>query len=405
MRVWIVHHYALDPSQAGGTRHHALAAALTRAGHEVLVIAAGRHYQDGTDPYRYDASGESRAEVDGIGFLRVRTAPFAGNSARRVINMASFGWRVLRSRWLRERPAPTVVVGSSPQPLAAWAALRLARRTGARFVYEIRDLWPETLVAAGALGRWHPLVLLFGAIEGRCIRQAAAIVTLLPAAGEYLVQHGADPARITWVPNGSDLDPAPAQPAGHPFRFVYAGAIGHANGLDILIDAAHRLEQRLGPERFEVRIFGAGRERGALEARVGSLGVRSVRFEGAVPKRDVGPRLGEADVLVMILRDSPVFRFGVSPNKLFDYLAVGRPVLFAVRAANDPVSEAGAGVWAEPTPDAVAAAMDRLMAAGDAERRAMGERGRAYQQRHHRTDQITERFLSVISGAAASSPS
>lgn len=402
MTIWFIHHYAVAPDVAGGTRHFTVARWLVRQGHRVRIVASSYHYQAHQETREFGGDGRVRQVVDGVEFEWVRTRPYRGNSLGRLLNLLSFFRMGLQTRVRPGEEPPAVVLGSSPQPFAALAARLLARRHGARFVYEVRDLWPQTLVELGRTSRWNPVVVVFGWIERHCLRVADQVVTLLPGSTRYLVDHGATPERVTWIPNGVDLAqagavrPAPERPE---CVFLYAGAIGVANGLDILVDAAGLLTTRAPLIRIEV--MGQGPEKERLEALAAARGLRNLRFLPPVPKSEVHAALARADAFVMILTDSPVFRHGISPNKLFDYLAAGRPVVFAVNTPFNPVAEAGAGVAADPaSAESLAGAMEEIASRTPEERAAMGRRGRAYVEAHHDAEVLAGDFGRALTGAA-----
>ncbi len=403
MIIWFIHQYAVSPEAPGGTRHFSTARWLAGQGHQVRIVASSFHYSSQQETRQFEAGGRSRQRVDGVAFDWLRTRPYRGNTIGRLLNLLSYAWRALGTRPDPGEGPPAVVLGSSPQPFAALVGRLLARRYRARFVYEVRDLWPRTLVELGRTSRWNPVVLLFGWIERHCLRHADQVVTLLPGSVDYLVAHGAQRERVTWVPNGVDLamaGPVRARTAHTGCVFLYAGAIGVANGLDRLLDAAALLASRSPTIRIE--IMGEGPERAALEAGARSRGLGNVRFRSPVPKAQVHAVLAEADGFLMILMDSPVFALGISPNKLFDYLAAGRPVVFAVNTPIDPVAAAGAGVRADPAnPESLAAAMEAVARLAPAERMAMGERGRRYVEEHHDVARLAERFGTALTGGAS----
>jgi glycosyltransferase involved in cell wall biosynthesis len=184
---------------------------------------------------------------------------------------------------------------------------------------------------------------------------------------------------------------------------MYAGALGWANGLDLLLDAVAILERQVEPGGLEVVLMGAGPEARRLRQFAEERALTSVRFDLPVPKTDVYGKLASAHALVMILRDSPVFRWGISPNKLFDYFAVGRPVLFAVNAGNNPVAEARCGVSADPlSPPAIAKAMHALLTDDPQSLAQMGRRARRYVEDHHDLRKIGARLADVLSDASPS---
>lgn len=402
MNIWFIHHYAVPPGSAGGTRHFTVADRLTAAGHTVRIAASSYHYLTQRETREFGNGVEQLERIRDVEFVWIRSAPHRGNSVGRLLNMLSFAFRAFRSRILRQSGAPDVVLGSSPQPFAALAGWALARRHKARFVYEVRDLWPETLVDLGRIPRWNPVVLVFRIIQRFCLRRADAVITLLPGATAYLVSKGADPARIVWVPNGVDLDligPATCPPSRPYCEFVYAGAIGFANNLDVVVRAAAKLIADPRAPAVRVRLIGDGPERPGLEALAASLGASNVEFVPPVPKDEIYDLLRAADCCLMVLRDSPVFRWGISPNKLFDYLASARPVLFAVHTPDDPVTASGAGVCADPSSvDSVADAMVRLASLSAAERQVLGLKGRAYVEQHHDLKRLASRFADALIG-------
>ena len=403
MIIWFIHQYAVLPGAPGGTRHFSTARRLVRQGHTVRIVASSFHYSSQHETRQFESGVSTREEVDGVQFEWIKTRPYRGNSIGRLWNMLSYAARALATGPYPGEGPPDVVMGSSPQPFAALAGWRLARRHGARFVYEVRDLWPQTLLELGRTSRWNPAVLVFGWIERHCLRRADQVVTLLPGSVDYLVAHGAARAKVTWVPNGVDLamaGPVRPMPGRSECVFLYAGAIGQANGLGAVLDAAALLSARASAIRIE--IMGQGPERARLEAQAVERGLGNVRFRDAVPKSAVHDALAGADAFLMILTDSPVFRHGVSPNKLFDYMAAGRPVVFAVNTPIDPVAEAGAGFRADPSsPESLAAAMERVARLPVEERAAMGMRGRRYVEAHHDVEELAKRFGRALDGVAS----
>lgn len=402
MTIWFIHHYAVSPRSPGGTRHFSTARWLVRQGHRVRIVASSYHYQAQRETREYGGASIQSEMIEGVEFVWVRTRPYRGNSIGRVLNLLSFAWRVLRANLAEGGEArPSVVLGSSPQPFAALAARILARRHGARFVYEVRDIWPQTLVELGQTSRWNPVILAFAWIERHCARRAAAVVTLLPGSEPHLRQCGAAPDRIIHVPNGVDLvqaGPVRPLPGGPACTFLYAGAIGVANGLDTVVAAAELLMGTAPAAR--IVIMGEGPELPRLRADVARRGLGNVEFREPVPKAAVHEALAGADAFLMVLRDSPVFQWGISPNKLFDYLAAGRPVVFAVNTPADIVAAAGAGVHADPSsaPD-LARAMAEIASLPREVREAMGRRGRAWVEAHHDVEKLAERFGSALVGA------
>jgi glycosyltransferase involved in cell wall biosynthesis len=398
MHVLIINHHAVSPDQSGGTRHFALARELVRRGHEATILASAQHYQgaEGRDM----AAKDVESTIDGVRFVKLATFGNQRSTAGRFLAMLDFARSTLKNSTMRRVGQPDVVYGSSPHLFAALAALRLARRERVPFVLEIRDIWPESIVELGGVSRHHPVILAMAAIERALYRGAEEVVTLLPNSGEHIRQVAGREVRLTVIPNLVDVDlHATVTPpdAAAPFTLLYAGAHGLANALDTLVDAATlaRDDSRLSLVRFY--LLGAGPEKERLQARVARLGLANVVFGDAVPKREVGAKLAEASAFYMPLKDSKVFKQGISPNKLYDYMAAARPIVFAVDTPCNPVAECNAGITIPPEdPNALFAAVATLSDLSAEERRGMGERARAYVLANHTASMMADRLLEVL---------
>ena len=403
MNVWIINHYASHPTMPWGTRHYELARRLAAGGLDVSIIASGFHHKTRTDIERADSSHDVEM-IDGVRFLWIPAGiRYKGNSIARMLNMLEFAFKV----WWRGRrcfksrlPKPDVIIGSTPHLLAAMSAGLLCRRFDARFILEIRDLWPESLVAVGGYSRWHPLVLTLRQTERWLYRRADHIVSLLPEAWRYLATKGVNRDRITWISNGaSAVLPTEAIPPpkddGNVFRAIYVGTHGRANVLNDLLSAAAILQKQ--STNIRIVLIGDGPLKQQLMERAEEEGLDNVEFRAPIPKPDVPAVLGQADVAIALMEDTPLYDYGISLNKLFDYFAAGKPVLFAGRVAHDYVELSGAGVTVEPrSPGAIADGLQKLAMLSPSELTAMGERGRIYLEEHHDWDILAERLLRVV---------
>ncbi len=388
MNLLMINPYAIPPEWGGGTRHHALCRQLIEQGHRVLLVASG--FDHVTKQERRLAAGQDHLfrEEEGVPFLWLRTTPYSGNTLARVRNMRSFAAALQRLPALPDGFVPDRVLGSTPHLFSARESLRLARRMKLPFTLEVRDIWPETLKLLGGFSSWHPFVLWLARLEQQVYRGADRIVSLLPGAWQHFQTFGVPRERVDWVPNGVNLAQLPPyterEQTKDPFTVTYAGAHGLANGLDSILDAASLLGDlgRAGKIRF--RFLGHGPHRQALIDRARGEGMDWVEFREAVPKHEVYSVLADSDALVATLKDSPLYQYGISLNKIYDYLGVGRPVVFGVRSYNDPVSEAGAGFSVAPEDaPAMAEALRRLVEMSPAERSALGRKGRDFIESRH----------------------
>jgi glycosyltransferase involved in cell wall biosynthesis len=413
-RVWIVNHYASTPDQPAATRHYALARELVKRGHAVTIFAAGLGHASGREK-RLGSWSLYRSEwFDGVRFVWLRTLPYRGNTWRRQLNMLSF-LSVFVVVQTREK-TPQTVIGSTVHPFAAFGGWLVARLRGARFVFEIRDLWPQTLVDLGAMRVGSPGERLLRALEAFLVRRASVVITLLPGMRSYLGERGLPDHHVVYIPNGADLAAfAAAAPAGDEpeavarslqeiarlkddGRFVlgYLGAFGRVNRVDVIVRAA-ALAERRDPGRIGVVLIGEGPERPAAERLTAAN--PAVAFGVAVPKRFVPTILRALDATVVHTTLTPVYRYGISFNKLFEYMAAERPVVFACESAYDPVQATGAGVTVRPDDaDRMAGAFLELAGTTPQARAAMGSAGRSYVAREHNLERLGETLAAVIEG-------
>jgi glycosyltransferase involved in cell wall biosynthesis len=412
-RLWIVNHYADAPDRPSGTRHFDLARRLAAGGREVTIFAAGLNHQTG----REERLGQGRLyrsqSFDGIRFVWLRTFRYRGNNWRRQLNMLSFVavFLLVQLRFAR----PGAIIGSTVHPFAAGAAWLVARLRGAMFLFEIRDLWPQTLVDLGAMRDGSPGERGLRWLEAFLVRHAAVVITLLPGIGDYLRERRLPVAHLLYVPNGVDLDAFDAA-ARDPDRrdpavgavlaevermradgrlvLGYLGTFGRVNRVDVVVRAALLAEER-APGRIGLVLVGDGPERAELEHLGG--GTAAVAFAPPVPKRAVPAILVELDGAVVHATATPVYRYGISFNKLFEAMAARRPVVFACTSAYDPVARDGAGVSVAPDdPESMADAFLTLADAGLKARVAMGAAGRHTVELDHNMAALAVRLDAVL---------
>jgi glycosyltransferase involved in cell wall biosynthesis len=293
-----------------------------------------------------------------------------------------------------------VVIGSSVHLLAVLAAYWVAKHHRARFIMEVRDLWPQTIIDMGELSEHHPLTKLLKALERFLYRRAERIITLLPKAGEYIAAQGIAREKVVWIPNGVDLARFQVGPSlarsDEEFKVMYLGAHGRANALDVLLQAA-KIVQDQGHKDIRFILIGDGPEKPKLIELAEKLQLRNMEFREPVQKAVVPRVLQEANATVLILQDLPLYRYGISLNKLFDYLAVGKPLIFGGNPANNPVEEARCGLTVPPRdPKALADAVIRLYQMPEEEREAMGRRGREYVERHHAIPLLADKLQRLL---------
>ena len=405
MKILLINHYAGSPKHGMEFRPYYLAREWVRLGHQVLILAASHSHVRSTQP-----PGPGGEVIDGVAYCWYRTPAYEGNGLGRVKNI----WAFCRQVWsdadaLAESFAPDAVIASSTYPMDIWVARRIARRAKAKLVYEVHDLWPLSPIELSGMSPRHPFAMLCQKAENDAYRDSDAVVSMLPKVHEHMAAHGLDLNKLSIVPNGITLDewatdaaePLDAQIAAHISlrraagrRVVgYAGSHGLPNALDVLLDAAKLLKDV--PVAFV--LVGGGHERARLEQRVRDEGIANVAMFGAIAKRQIPSLLAAFDIAYIGWQRTPIYRFGIAPNKLMDYMMARRPVLHSVEAGNDPVAEAGAGLTVKPeNARAVAHGVLELIGRSPQELADMGERGRAFVLENHTYPVLAQRFLAAL---------
>ena len=405
-RLWLINQFANTPDLPGHTRQFEVAAGLVSDGWQVEVFASDfnltqRKYRRLRFPLLWSTERPS-----GIRWNWLWVSSYSRNNWKRQLNMLSFclhlalrlGPTALLGRLVGR--APDVILASSPQLPAAFICFWIARMTGIPFVLEVRDLWPQVLIDQGGKRPYSPMVRLLSWMERQVYRHASTVVVLAKGAGPFVRERGA--RQTAWLPNGPDLalfTPRPLLADRPVFTVLYAGAHGDANALDNVIAAARLLEQCQVPVR--IRFVGDGPEKKSLIRLAEDL--KSMSFEAPVPKAQIPDLMAEADAILLSLKDVPLFRYGVSPNKLYDAYALGRPVITTVAGAiNAEVEDYRLGETAPPgDPKALAAAIKRLMETPKSERQAMANRAIELAHSIYSRQRINAEYNALLRGVIA----
>lgn len=404
MRIWLINHYAVPPQYYPLARQNYFARYLMQKGHEVTIFAASTVHnsdlnliEDDT-PYREDV-------VDGVHYVLIRCKGYHGNGASRILNMQEFARKL--PGVCDQYPRPDAIVATSMPPMSCAAGIKLARKYGCRGIAEIADLWPESLIAYGIAGAHNPAVLWLRRVEKWIYTRSDAVVFTMEGAYDYIREQHWEKAvprsKVHYINNGVDLeqfnynkdnfrvdDPDLEDP--DTFKVVYTGSIRQVNNLGLLLDAAREVKD----PRVRFLVWGDGDERPALEKRVQDEKIGNVVFKGRVEKKFVPSIVSRADVNIAHNTPSPLFRFGISFNKMFDYLAAGKPVLSDFPCPYNPATDHGAGLDVQQ-PDAVsiARAVEKMAAMPPQEREAMARNAlRTAQEYDFR--KLTDKLLDVI---------
>ena len=404
MHILYFHQHFSTPQGSAGTRSYEMAQALIRAGHSVTMVC-GSYAQGNTGLSMPFKKGRRRGAVDGIDVIEF--ALNYGNHMGFFQRLGVFLKFAVGSVGVALREHADVVFATTT-PLTAGIPGIFARWLRRKpFVFEVRDLWPELPKAMGVIT--NPVVLwIMSFLEWASYRSADRLVGLSPGIVDGIAARGIDKSRITMVPNGCDMDLfclhgdawRPAGVRDDQLLAIFTGTHGNANGLDAVLNAAAVLKER-GCDDIRIALVGQGRERPKLIAQAEEFGLDNVLFLDQVPKIKLSGLMAGADIGLQILRNVPAFYYGTSPNKFFDYISVGLPVLNNYPGwLSDLIEESDCG-FAVP-PDDPAAFADALIVAAK-NREALGQKGVNAQQlarnRFARSN-LSAEWVQWVTGAA-----
>jgi len=394
--IWIINQYAGSPLHGMEFRPYYLAKHLIQQGYSVTIIS-GSYSHLFTKPPQVN-SNYSFEQIDGITYCWIKLPAYKKSTGiGRLMNMLVFAWK-LRFLPLDKLATPDAIVVSSPSLFLVKQGKRLSKRFKAKFVFEVRDIWPLTLQELSGLSPSHPLMLWMQHFENFAYRNADKVISVLPGGREHMKIHGMSDNKFAYVPNGIDTDEASkAEPLTefikqqipkNKFIIGYAGKIGIANALNYLIDAAKILSDNTS---IHFVIVGDGFEKTNLMEQAKDL--TNVTFINYIPKLEIAALLSQFDVCYLGWRRESLYRFGISANKTFDYMFAAKPIIHSVEAFNDAVAESGCGISVEPeNSEVVAKAILELQRMSSAEREAMGQRGKSFVIQHHSYHNLAKAF-------------
>ncbi len=409
--IWLLNHYA---SMEG--RHTFFARELVERGYNVTLFASSFMHNNFKETKIYPSNSYSLYEETEDGYSRVwiKTPPYKRNNYKRFLNQIYFAIRGYMAGKKLKHSKPDVIVGSSVHPFTGLTAYKLSKKYGVPFIFEVRDLWPQTLIDLGVLKEKGLTVYLFRKLELFLYQRAVRIISVLPKGEDYITGLGIKKDKVVHIPNGIRLDwfDRKALSANDSFAlkeyfnrhrghlvFIYLGAMGIANGLDTVLKAAGLLQQKdpAVTEKIRFLMVGDGPEKESLTLMAKDLGIQNVDFLGYLEKDLVPFILDSADVALFHLADTPVFRYGVSSNKLFDYMAAAKPIIYAVNSCFNFAEAAKCGIAIPPdNPDEFAGAIIKMIEMPENDRINMGIKGRQYVKNNHEFSILTDRLIEVV---------
>jgi len=399
--IWWINHHAVPPVVPGGTRHFSLAKSLKKLNYETTIINGSfdhlnSHFQEKGD-FGQNLKEPLLRSYEGVDFYSIPTPYYVGNaSIGRVKNMLAFYFGAMKYlRGKTELPKPDLIIGSVVHPFAAYAGYRLSKYYKVPFVYEVRDLWPRTLVELGRISSKHPFVLLLDRLDGFLAKKAEIIITSAPLMkNHYKERFGIKLEKCLWITNGSVFTrktPSPMRKIeeNDPIKVGYTGAIGLANGIKEFLEELKNVPKET-LKRFKFTFVGGGPLKQELAAYSLEKGL-PVEFKNSVPKDQVWNLLQEFDFLLFCLIESKLFKNGISPNKLADYHSAGRPIIEIVSCDSSPVQSSGAGYHADSFGE-LPKILSAICSADQKEYTEKGKKGYLYAQEQYDWDKLAEKI-------------
>lgn len=409
MNILYINHYAGSIHHGMEYRPYYLAREWVKAGHNVTIVASNISHIRQKNITIPDDVNFIEENIDGIRYLWCKTIPYETNGLKRLLNIFSF----LRQVWnLRDVISKDIrydlVIASSTYPYDTLLAKEFAKKHQAKFVYEVHDLWPLTPMEVGGMSKWHPFILTMQWAENYGYRNADKVVSLLPCARNYMTLHGMNADKFIYISNGVVVDDwlnsTQELPSGHQdlfnqlrkdakFIIGYAGGMGDANALNYLLEAAMQLKDKA----IAFVLVGSGPNKEELVTFTKHHQLSNVYFMPSIGKMQIPAFLTACDALYIGWNKLPIYRFGICPNKLFDYMLAKKPIIHSVSAGNDLVNDAGCGVSvAAEDVNAIVTVIKELSQMSESDLNKFGNNGYDYVLANHDYKILANKFLSQI---------
>jgi len=409
MNILYINHYAGSPRHGMEFRPYYLAREWVRYGHKVTIVASSYSHLRQHNPDMANVTGNYSYEtIDGIDYIWCKTVEYPQNGVKRLLNIFDFLVKAYKLRkYIRSHIKPDLVIASSTYPFDTILAHKISRQSNAKFYYEVHDLWPLTPMEIGGMSKYHPLIIAMQYAENYGYRNSDITVSMLPHALEYMQQHGLSADRYKYVPNGIVIQDNQGQiePLANTvlqqimqiksqYRFVvgYAGSLGESNAMEYLVDAMPYINDDIA-----LVVVGGGVSRDKLVAQATSHGVTNLYFIEAIGKYQIPALLALFDACYIGWHDYPIYRFGISPNKIFDYMRASRPIIHSTNLVNNLVNIAACGITvAAEDPHAIANGVNTIAKLSVDELSQLGHNGNRYVLANHNYTVLARNFIDIM---------
>lgn len=404
MNILYINHYAGSPKHGMEYRPYYMSREWIKAGNRVRIVASAYSHVRSVQP-----NINGLENVDGVEYYWVPATKYFENGVRRVLNIFSFLFVFfVRLKSILNDFKPDVVIASSTYPLDIYLSRFIAKKYSAKLIFEVHDLWPLSPIELGGMSEKHPFIRLCQHAENFAYKHSDYVVSMLPLVHEHMRTHGLDLNKLSVIPNGVAVDEwnKHITPLSLPMCeeikslknkgyviFGYSGSHGVPNALAYLLEAAKKIKD----EKVVFILVGDGLEKQNLLRYKKEHSLHNVLFFDPIPKDMIPAFLNAIDIAYIGWLQTDIYRFGIAPNKLMDYMMASKPVLHSVLAGNDPVQEASCGVSVLPENiDAIVHGIMSMSSLSKAELYEMGCRGRQFILDNHSYSVLANKFLEVI---------
>jgi len=400
--LWIINEYAGSPYHGMGTRHYYLSKELLKLGWDVYIITASYSHL----LYKYPEVSKSffLDKIDGVNYIWIKVNRYkSAHSIGRVLKWLAFSYQLnfLDIDKLKIQK-PNFIIASCPELFHIMPAYRLSKKYDAKFIFEVRDIWPQSLIELNEISERNFLINIMKKVERFAINKSDMIISLLPLYNRYLKEKGFN-KDFFYLPNGFDfnslnIEPLPKEieekiPKGK-FIVAYTGTIGKANALEYLIDSAYKLKDY---NDIVFLIVGKGMEENNLKNKAKALGLNNVIFLPPVKKTQVQSVLKLIDVCYIGWERKNIYNYGISANKIFDYMYSAKPILHSYSGEGDLIKEASCGISVDAeNPDTIANGILKLYNLSQEERKKLGENGKKFLMKYHNYEILAKKLERVL---------
>lgn len=398
--IWIINEYAGGPRFGMEFRPFYISRALQNIGYDVTIISASYSHLFKNFP-EINKKFEIQ-EIDGIKHLWIKVPRYSSSHSKKRIAK----WFVYTCSLFflptKKLKKPDYIIVSPMQTMPIYPAYRWAKKFNSKLIFEIKDIWPLSVIELGNYSPKHPFIQFLKYFEKFAIQKSDAIVSVLPNYNEYLKDEGYS-KNFHYIPNGVDLEELkyiePINPSleakipTNKFIIGYTGTIGTANAMQYLIDAAILLKNN---KNIYFVIVGEGSDKEKLIQQ--TINLDNIIFLNAIPKKQVQSILKKFDVCYMSMEEKSMYKYGISPNKIFDYMYAAKPILFCINSPNNVIELAHCGISVNKLePGLIAEKVLQLYNMNKTDREKLGQNGKNFVMQNHTFEILARRYDKLFS--------